>query len=228
MGEAFTVWGGANVGWVNSTFPLARLRVSESAIELKVIPTGRYIFKSESVIDVVRHVSIPFFGWGIRINHTEASYPNRIIFWSLSNPDKLLERIRLSGFRGMAPESAKPSRAGWAIRWQATLLAVLVWNGLFLLDRYRAPAFAPGLFALLALGLTIAAAVAILRVEAFRQLVLKPGRHIGEIRPLLNLLLFVGGFTGRVWYLPLLTIGRSAPQKHCRRRAGAQTKRTQT
>ena len=42
------------------------------------------------------------------------------------------------------------------------------------------------------LGLTLAAVIAAIRIPAFQRLILKPGRHVGEIRPFLNLLLFVG------------------------------------
>ena len=193
MGDVFATRGGARIGWLNASFPFAKLTVSASEIELRVFLSGTYVFKPECVIEISQYVLIPFFGWGIQIHHTMGSYPARIIFWCLGNPEKLLERIRLAGFQASAPESAKPSRSGWAIRWQAAAIAVLVWNGLFLLDHYRTPAFSPGLFALLALGFLFALVAATLRVETVQRIVLKPGRDVGEVRPLLNLLMFVSG-----------------------------------
>ena len=80
-----------------------------------------------------------------------------------------------------------------AFRWQTVIVALLVWNGLFLLDMVSGRKFTaiPGPFFLLALGLVSVATLAALSVPAFQRIVLKPGRRVGEIRPLLLLLLLV-------------------------------------
>ena len=195
MGEAFSTTGGARIGWFRAWFPFARLTVSGEAVELRAFLLGTYLFKSESVRDITRYGSIPFFSSGIQIHHSVATYPERIIFWCLGNPDKLLERIRMTGFRPAAPESGKPSRSRWAVRWQIALVAVLAWFGFFLLDREYFPwRFAPGFFGMLAVALTIIAAAAIIPVEAFQNVVLKPGRDVGEIRHWAKFIIFLCGF----------------------------------
>jgi hypothetical protein len=196
MGEVFATTGGARIGWLNASFPFARLTVSGETVELRVFLLGTYVFKSESVRDISRYGWIPFFYSGIQIHHSVSSYPERIIFWCLGNPDKLLERIRMTGFQPTALESGKPSRVGWAVRWQIALLAVLAWNVFFLLDReFHFPwKFAPGFFGMLAVALTMIAAAAIIRVEAFQSVVLKPGRDAGEIRHWAKFIIFLCGF----------------------------------
>lgn len=193
MGEAFSTTGGARIGWFRAFFPFAKLTVSAQAVELRAFSLGTYFFKSESVRDITR------CGWissGIQIHHSISTYPERIIFWCLGNPDKLIERIRMTGFRPTAPESGKPSRAGWAVRWQIALLAVLAWDAFFLLDReFHFPwTFAPGFFGMLAVALTIIAAVAMIRVQAFQNVILKPGRDVDEIRHWAKFIIFLCGF----------------------------------
>jgi hypothetical protein len=74
-------------------------------------------------------------------------------------------------------------------------LAVLASNVFFLLDReFHFPwKFAPGFFGMLAVALTIIA-MAIIRVEAFQNVVLKPGRDAGEIRHWAKFIIFLCGF----------------------------------
>jgi hypothetical protein len=116
MDVVFATTGGARIGWLNASFPFARLTVSGETVELRVFLLGTYVFKSESVRDISRYGWIPFLYSGIQIHHSVSSYPERIIFWCRGNLDKLLERIRMTGFQPTALESGKPSRVGWAVR----------------------------------------------------------------------------------------------------------------
>ena len=195
MNETFQATGGARVGWLNATWPLAKLTVTPNSLRIVVRLFGDYSFTPDTIVAITRYSTVPILGWGIQIQHCVPEYPERFIFWCFGNPDALLRGIRETGFHPQAPVSAIPPRKGFAIRWQALVIAVAAWNGLFILDmvlRKPTPPV-PGPFSLLALGLTLAAVIAAIRVPAFQQLILKPGRSIGEVRPVLNLLLLITG-----------------------------------
>lgn len=180
---------------MNATWPFATLTAAPEALRLKVGLLGEYAFRPDQVVALSTYTMIPLLGWGIRIEHRVAHYPARVIFWSFGRPDSLLARIRDAGFQPQAQASSIPQRTGMAFRWQAVAIALLVWNGLFLLDMFSSgpPPAIPGPLALLALALTFAACLATRLWPDFQYLVLKPGRNVGEIRPFLNLLLLVTG-----------------------------------
>lgn len=196
MNEPFEATGGARVGWTNASWPLAKLTATSNSLRVAVRFLGNYSFTPDTVVSITRYTMIPVLGWGIKIQHSIPDYPARFVFWCLGNPDTLLAGIRAAGFQPQAPASAIPLRAGMAFRWQAAVIAILVWNGLILLDMTsgRQPVPIPGPFSLLSLGLAFAASLATLRVPSFQRLILKPDRSIGEIRPILNLLLIISGF----------------------------------
>jgi hypothetical protein len=180
---------------MNASWPLAKLTATSQSLRVAVLLLGDYCFTPETVVSITRFTTVPILGWGIEIRHCVPEYPGRFIFWCLRNPDALLAGIRESGFVPRASESAIPPRGGVAIRWQAIIIGVAAWNGLFILDLFfhRTALPVPGPFSLLAIGLALAVTIATIRMPAFQRLVLKPGRSVGEIRPLLNLLLFITG-----------------------------------
>jgi hypothetical protein len=137
-------------------------------------------------------------GWGIRIHHSVARYPERVIFYSFGNPDTLLNRIRYAGFQPKGSSLGTSSRRGFPIRWQFLVIAIAAWNGLFMLNglipaRGAAPppTFEVRPFSLLALGSLFIISVATPRITALQRFILKEGRDVGEIRPLLSLLMLI-------------------------------------
>jgi hypothetical protein len=42
--------------------------------------------------------SIPVLGQGIKINHSVDSYKDHVVFWTLRNPQRLIEKIERTGF----------------------------------------------------------------------------------------------------------------------------------
>jgi hypothetical protein len=185
MIPTFKATGGAGAGGINATWPLAKLEASADSLRVSILTLGIYSFTPGTVVSITRYTRFPIFGWGIQIQHCVPDYLARLIFWCLGNPVTLLAGIRDSGFQPEAPASAIPPRRGLALRW----------NGFFLLDmlwQHRTSPM-PGGFSLLAISLVLASCIATIQAPAFRQLVLKPGRSIGEIRPILNLLLLVSG-----------------------------------
>jgi hypothetical protein len=195
MNGTFETTGGVTVGWVNASWPFAKLTATQNSLRIVVRLLGNYSFTPETVVAITRYSVVPILGWGIQIQHCVPEYPERFTFWCIGNPDALLTGIRESGFHPQAPVSSMPPRNGFALRWQAIAVALVAWNGLFILDmvlRKPTPPL-PGPLSLLALGLTLAAGIAAIRVPAFQRLILKPGRSIGEVRPVLNFFLFITG-----------------------------------
>lgn len=181
------------MGWTNASWPLAKLTATPNSLRVVVRVLGDYSFTPDTVVAITRYTMIPILGWGIQIQHCVPEYPARFIFWCLGSPDTLLTGIRESGFQPQAPIAAIPQRQGFALRWQAIVVALAAWNGLFILDMLsqpRMPPF-PGVLSVFALSLALATTIATIRWPAFQRLVLKPGRSVGEIRPFLNLLLLV-------------------------------------
>jgi hypothetical protein len=122
--------------------------------------------------------------------------PGEFHFWYLGNPDALLRGIREIGFQPLAPTSAIPERHGFALRWQVLAVAFLIWNGFYMIDAFRDPGASSsphflGPFSTLADGLLLVAVLATIHVPAFQRLVLKPGRSIDEIRPMLYFVSFI-------------------------------------
>jgi hypothetical protein len=93
MQESFTKVGGARIGWINFTWPFARLSVTQDKLTIRVM-FDAYTFAPTDVYAIERYKG--YLSEGIRICHNVASYPERIIFWS--NPEKALNCIWDAGF----------------------------------------------------------------------------------------------------------------------------------
>ena len=187
--------GGARIGWMNATWPLARLSASPDNLTITVRMLGTYSFSPDQVLSVERYVMIPVFGWGIQVHHCVADYPRRIIFWCLGSPDTILRGIRDSGFQPSGSTSAVPKRSGIPVRWSAIIAVIVGWNALLLLDfacSKGIPSY-PGPLACLALLLVFVLSIGTLTSPTLQRLILKPDRRVGEIRPLLRLLAFISG-----------------------------------
>lgn len=206
MSSAFEITGGASIGWANATRPLAKLTATPDSLRVAVRILGTYHFTPDNVVAVSRYSIIPIVASGIQIQHCVLEYPARLIFWCIGDPDTVLSGIRKAGFLPRAPESAIPTRHGFALRWQAIAVGIAAWNGLMMLAMFpqggKPAPFGP--LVLLPLVLTIVVAVAAIHSRTFQELILKPGRSIGEIRPFLNLLLFIIGILLTVFSLVII------------------------
>lgn len=180
---------------MNATWPLAQLLATTDRLTISIRLLGTYKFTPEQVSAVERYSVIPVLGWGVQIRHCRLDCPQRVIFWCLGSPDTLLRGIRDAGFLPAASSSEIPQARGFAMRWPPIIVAVVIWNALILLDLSRsggAPPL-PGPFAVVALLFVFALSVGTLKSARLQRLVLKPGRSVGEIRPILRLLAFVSG-----------------------------------
>jgi hypothetical protein len=193
MNAPLEVTGGARIGWVNATWPFAKLSASAQQLSVSGSLIGRYSFSPDQVAALEPYGSIPILGSGVRIIHTVPSYPDKIIFWCFGSPKRLIERITALGFQPRASRADVPQRDGMAFRWSFLILLVVIWNALFVLDGYvpwKEPK-GPGPYTLLAVALLFLMAVALNRSSRFQSLVLKPGRSITEVRSVALLVLAV-------------------------------------
>jgi len=193
MNAPLEMTGGARIGWVNATWPFAKLSASAQQLSVSGSLIGRYNFSPDQVAALEPYGSIPVFGTGMRIVHTVQSYPEKIIFWCFGSPKRLIERITNLGFRPSALRSQVPHRDGMAFRWSFVILLVVAWNALFLLDGFvpwKVPK-GPGPYTILAVALLFLTALSLNLSSRFQAWVLKPGRSISEVRAVVILVLVV-------------------------------------
>jgi hypothetical protein len=114
----------------------------------------------------------------------------------MSSPESLIDQIRATGFSPTAPAASETKWRGFPVRWSATILFILAWNGLLFLDRSvpRSGANQPGLFALLALLLAVLVSWGIKKSHKIQQMILSDGHSVSEIKSFLSLVQIVAGF----------------------------------
>jgi hypothetical protein len=202
----FSATGGARVGVINASWPLATLTVSAAKLVIRVRFLGCFSFTPDQISSIERVGRAPVMGWGIQIHHTVADYPERLVFWTLGNPNTLLDRIHRIAFipTGRAEERS-PRQRGFAIRWSAVVVTAVLWNVLFYADLGPQARGQPGPFILVALALLFGTSLATLHVPAIQRILLKPGRSVTEVAPLIRLLVFVSGFILLIVSFLLLT-----------------------
>ena len=196
VAEGFKSTGGARIGWINASWPLAELSVTPRSLVIRTWPLGTYAFTPEQIIRLEPYGSIPVIYRGIRVVHSNPDYPTGIIFWCLRTPARLIERIRQVGFVPAAPPPTAPAKRGIPVRWSFIISLAVVWNALFILGGFlpgKPPPEEPGLLVLLALAVVLVASFAVERSPALQRWVLKPGRSVGEIRPALRLIQLATG-----------------------------------
>lgn len=189
-------FGGGRLGLLTVSWPMASLEIDPGF--LKVSAFGSHTLARGEVVSVEPVGRIPLYRRGVRVHHTKSDSPERIEFYMLGSRERLLAEIRAAGFPVGA--SARPAKRGIPFRVGAIVAAVLIWNGLFLLDLLdfsgRAPArpAIPGPFSAAALTLAFAVATLTPHSALLQRLMLREGRHLGEIRGPLRLLQLILGF----------------------------------
>jgi len=182
-----TFKGGARFGHANATWPLATLTVDEEAVVIEASVVGSQRFRPEEVVEVKVVRWLPLIAQGVQVIHTRDDAPERIIFWTLRSPAKVLEGIRSTGFEGTASAADLPPPIGFPFRWPFAIGFVLVWNALFLFDRPWEPERigGPGMFVALALLFLLSVGVRFL--APLQRIALSSPRALESIRPLLNI-----------------------------------------
>jgi hypothetical protein len=110
MEAEFHSTGGTYLGGAYASWPFAKLTASREQLRISVptfapLAESQYMFPAESVISVKRLILLPVLAWGIRIEHTVATYPRRIIFWSLASPSRLIAGLASVGFEARSNQA---------------------------------------------------------------------------------------------------------------------------
>jgi len=197
--NSMSVTGGACIGWMNATWPFARLQFGPTSLVLNATLLGRYEFSPDQVVGIEKYTVIPLLGWGVSINHNAIDYPKKIVFWCFGNPDSLIRRIHDSGFvaRGVIDETIV--NRGFPVRWQSIIAIVVLWNVLLGLDMQGNNSQQPGILTFSALLLLFLGSVGIWRSEFLRFIIMKPGRKPQEIKAWLYLLAFISGLMATIF-----------------------------
>jgi hypothetical protein len=204
--EEISVTGGARIGLVNATWPLAKLSASAASLRLSSL-VGTYDFLPSDVVSLERYGLVPFFSNGVRIAHARSDYPSKIIFWCLGNPETLIQKIRQIGFLPGAPASSETRWRGIPVRVTPIVLFILIWNGLFYLDGVVPGNFAKrlGLFALFPLLFAFLVSWAAKTSPRFQEVILRDGHSVNEIKAYLSLVQMVSGILLPIFSILVLT-----------------------
>ena len=199
--EEFTVRGGAQIGWINASWPFGRLTVSRQWLAISSPLSRSYVFEPEDVVALQPHGWIPILQRGVRIVHANPRYPSRIVFVAFQSPERLIDRIRQAGFVPGAPAATAPPRPGLPVHGSVVLLLAAALMVAFVLEG-RGPL-------MLVLALLYAAASALPGSARLQSWVLKPGRAVDEIGAVLRLLRLASGLVLAVLVAAALLGARS-------------------
>lgn len=199
--------GGSRIGWVNASYPFARLTCTRERLVLSSF--GAHEFTPDQVVSFGTFGSVPLLANGLAIEHNRLDYPARMVFWCPGSRDKVLEEIRRTGFvpRGQPVERPR----GMPFRWSFAIGVVLLWNLLLIgnvRDMLDFPpshrlSFGPGMPAACAMAFLLATGLKL--SGRLQRLAIAPGHTLGEVRGMLTLLQMVAlplglGF-GAAWLL---------------------------
>lgn len=108
---------------------------------------------------------------------------------------------------GLHPAAAA---RGFPFRAGPLIVAVLIWNLLLGLEFFSRAGFAgfPGPLSFAAVALLFVASIAALRLPTFQSILLRPGRGVGEVRPVFLLLATVSSLMTLVFGI-MLIVGSS-------------------
>lgn len=206
--KSYQLTGGARIGKANATYPFAKLKVTPEKLEVNASIIGNLVFQPADIISIERYTQIPVLGQGVKINHNVEAYEKEVIFWTFKKPETVIAAIQQTGFLDEGEKLTLTSRkeilieqkkGGFPLKKSVAILAVILWNILFLHDFMlvfngqagKIP-FGNGIKS--ALGLVFISSLLILFVQPFRKLILKEGRGLKDIKTFAYFLLFISGF----------------------------------
>jgi len=203
--KSYELTGGARIGRANASYPLAKLKVPSDKLAINASIIGNFVFAPSDILSIKPYQQIPIIGKGIKINHRVSNYNHEVIFWTFNDPKSVIAEIRKTGFLDNAnttgtttnPEILrKQQQGGFPIKKSFAIGAFVVWNALFITNFFQVyfnPDSAPifGIAIKLAFGLLMATAILTLVSESFRQLILKEGRELEDVKSFLYLILFI-------------------------------------
>jgi len=195
--------GGAKIGLTHATWPFAKLTVNKNVLQLNASVIGNLYFRPSDIISI--EPSSFLSGSGIKINHKVEKYSSKVIFLTSGGSD-LISRIESTGFlhntnvlpADIEAEIVKYQLGGsFPIKWSAAIAFIVIWSLLFLADQLgyfgKKSNMPLGNGARLAIAFAFLFALALLISDPFRQLVLKDGRTIKDVKLFLLFLMLITG-----------------------------------
>ncbi|MGH2666386.1 hypothetical protein [Flavobacterium sp.] len=208
MTEKFTLTGGARIGMANATFPFADLFVNKELLKINASIVGNLVFQPKDIISIQPYTSFPVIGNGIKINHRIENYAAEVIFWTLKNPNSVINEIKKTGFlENLNSEISaddleilkKQNEGGFPLKKSVGLFFMIVWNLLFLSDilpfflQGKTEGSPIGIGMNLAIGIIFVSAVLAIVSEKFRRLILKENRNFDDIKKFVYFITFISG-----------------------------------
>jgi len=202
--------GGAKIGRARISLPFATLKASKDKLELDASIIGHLVFRPQDILALEPYY--PSIGWGIKIYHRVSNYKRPVIFWTLENPEKVIEQIKRTGlFDGVNSKSnysdlqilELQKQGEFPFKESFAILFVFVWNMFFVFDlpfikdrflegKDKIP-FGDGIIT--ANTLLFITALLSLISPGFRRLILKEGRSLDSIRKFIVFVIIISGTT---------------------------------
>lgn len=186
--------GGARIGWVNASWPLASLKVTEAELILNATILGKLTFKPSDVQSIEVVQVFPLFKKGIKINHRVRTYNTNVLFWSQKKPEVLIKEIEEIGFLNPTMNERKENdtriskvqkTGGFPLKPYFAISIIILWNLFSLVDVKSLlhdgkllVGFGKGF--LLSSGVVLCASILLLVSKRFQKFALKEGMEVKD------------------------------------------------
>ncbi len=87
-----TYKGGARKGFVNVTWPFAKLKISKTHFELKAFMIGDFFVSGKDVFSITSYSGL--FSKGLHISYQQNGEKENIFFWTWQNPLTVIKEIQ--------------------------------------------------------------------------------------------------------------------------------------
>ena len=188
MKKSYRWIGGGKAGFFISTFPTSILSISRDELKLKLLFCCNYTFKPNQLYFIEKTAN------GIRIFHNIKDYPQKINFWSISDPELIIKEINKISFIPQLNKSEyviKPS----PIKSKSLILMAILWLSSILLDISLNKLLIENLllykqiggFTVIIIFIFSLFSIFVNKIDKLKNILIKPGRSINEIKPTLIL-----------------------------------------
>ncbi|RZJ61612.1 MAG: hypothetical protein EOO45_23165 [Flavobacterium sp.] len=199
------ITGGAKIGAFNASWPLAKLHVTRDKFEINVGFMGKYIFLPGDITGITSYIGGYKVGSsGVRITHTIPHYNDLVVFFPRANAAALMQSIADTGFMdndqlpGMQAQKEVrqlQEQGGFPLKKTAAIIVVALWILMIAagpatmlltndLSQFYLGPLAASTMLITFLVLTLASV-------PFRDMVLKPGRKLEDIKVFIFFLLII-------------------------------------
>ncbi|ALR29451.1 hypothetical protein ATE47_02385 [Chryseobacterium sp. IHB B 17019] len=206
MNKNFKLTGGVKIGSANLTYPFVDLYVDENIFKINASLLGSFIFQPQDIISIKPHNSFPLFGQGIKIYHRVTNYDQNVIFWTIKNPNFVINEIKNTGFldKMHLPLTEKDPKiieqqkqGGFPIKLSVAIGFFIIWNLCIwyefipMFKQNNSHTFGYGIST--ALGMLFITALMTLISKEFRGLILKEGKGLEDVKKFVIFLILISG-----------------------------------